>query len=231
MPTFFCSFTDLTYHTYPFDVAGVQHGKWVIPFTGWAFKLIPKTLNWLFTICSTTSNCPFLQGIWKEVFYCAFISYFSEKNFLDKLKFKKTKAGCKTWILRRWKKNQWAEETFKFIFDEKWLNMTSSFKNRTLQTLCSSILLQFLFFLLVNGISRLLECQAKGQKCLNVAVDLKQCAKWWPRAAAKKFATRTTWCPFGTLHRLVGPTLKGPQGKLLLICAVSFKQRFLSAFV
>ena len=32
---------------------------WVIPFTCWAFKLIQKTLNLVFTIGSTTSNCPF----------------------------------------------------------------------------------------------------------------------------------------------------------------------------
>ena len=66
---------------------------------------------------------------------------------------------------------------------------------------------------------------AKGQKCLNVAVDLKQCKidAAAGGSSAKKFATtRTTWCPFGTLHRLV-PTFKRPSRQAT---AVSFKATF-----
>ena len=41
----------------------------VIPLTCWAFKLILKFLNWLFSISWTTSNCPSLRDIWNEVFH------------------------------------------------------------------------------------------------------------------------------------------------------------------
>ena len=46
---------------------------WVIPFTCWAFKLIPIVLNWIFDICSTTLDCPSLQAIFFHSFYVRLI--------------------------------------------------------------------------------------------------------------------------------------------------------------
>ena len=45
--------------------------KRVIPFTSWAFKLILKVLNRLFTIISTTLNCPCFPALWNGVFHYA----------------------------------------------------------------------------------------------------------------------------------------------------------------
>ena len=63
-----------------------NYRTWVIPFTCWAFKLILHILNWLFSICSTTWICSYLQAIWNGFLslfnrYCTVIRYFNSTLF------------------------------------------------------------------------------------------------------------------------------------------------------